>query len=120
MGTTANEGKGSQGRAANGDRQIGASSCRREQHATATCQTPPRGWVGGSNARKKFCVPEKNRLQVHASSVNFILFFRGFFSVVARWVGWPWLQGPQCSPIQGFPPPLALQSSSSWQVAVLL
>ena len=32
MGTTADGGKGSRGRAANGDRPVGAASCRREQH----------------------------------------------------------------------------------------
>ena len=41
MGTTAYGGKRSKGRAANGDRPIGAASCRREQHTMATCQTPP-------------------------------------------------------------------------------
>ena len=40
MGTTAYGGKGSKGRAANGDRPIGAASCRRE-HTMASCQTPP-------------------------------------------------------------------------------
>ena len=41
MGTTAYGGKGSKGRAANGDRPIGAASCRREQYTKATCQRPP-------------------------------------------------------------------------------
>ena len=40
MDTTAFGGKGSKGRAANGDQPIGATSCRREQHTKATCQTP--------------------------------------------------------------------------------
>ena len=38
MGTTAYGGKGSKGRAANGDRPVGAASCRREQHTMASCQ----------------------------------------------------------------------------------
>ena len=33
-------GKGSEGRAANGDRPKGAASCRREQRTMATCQAP--------------------------------------------------------------------------------
>ena len=41
MGTTAYGGKGSKGRAANGDRPVGAASCRREQHTMASCQPPP-------------------------------------------------------------------------------
>ena len=40
MGTTAYGGKGSKGRAANGDRPLGAASCRREQHTMASCQNP--------------------------------------------------------------------------------
>jgi len=40
MGTTAYGGKGSKGRAANGDRPVGAASCRREQHTMASCQNP--------------------------------------------------------------------------------
>ena len=42
MGTTAYGGKGSKGRAANGDRPVGAASCRRDHHTMASCQTPPR------------------------------------------------------------------------------
>ena len=42
MGTTAYGGKGSKGRAANGDRPVGAASCRREQHTMASCQNPRR------------------------------------------------------------------------------
>ena len=38
MGTSAYGGKGSKGRAANGDRPIGAASCRQEQHTMALCQ----------------------------------------------------------------------------------
>ena len=41
MGTTAYGGKGSKGRAANGDRPVGAASCRRDHHPMASCQTPP-------------------------------------------------------------------------------
>ena len=41
MGTTAYGGKGSKGRAANGDRPVGAASCRRDLHTTASCQNPP-------------------------------------------------------------------------------
>ena len=41
MGTTAYGGKGSKGRVANGDRPVGAASCRREQYTMASCQTPP-------------------------------------------------------------------------------
>ena len=41
MGTTAYGGKGSKGRAANGDRPVGAASCRRDRHTMASCQTPP-------------------------------------------------------------------------------
>ena len=40
MGTTAYGGKGSKGRAANGDRPVGAASCRRDHHIMASCQTP--------------------------------------------------------------------------------
>ena len=41
MGTTAYGGKGSKGWAANGDRPVGAASCRRDHHTMALCQTPP-------------------------------------------------------------------------------
>ena len=41
MGTTAYGGKGSKGRAANGDRPVGATSCRRDHHTMASCQNPP-------------------------------------------------------------------------------
>ena len=34
-------GKGSKGRAANGDRPVGAASCRRDHHTMASCQSPP-------------------------------------------------------------------------------
>ena len=40
MGTTAYGGKGSKGRAANGDRQVGAASCRQDNHTMASCQNP--------------------------------------------------------------------------------
>ena len=40
MGTTADGGKGSEGRAANGDRPIGTARCQREQHTNAACHTP--------------------------------------------------------------------------------
>ena len=53
MGTTAYGGKGSKGRAANGDRPVGAASCRRDHHTMASCQNPlhsrppdPRFWRG--------------------------------------------------------------------------
>ena len=39
MGTTAYEGKGSEGRAANGDRPIGVAHYGQEQHTKATYQT---------------------------------------------------------------------------------
>ena len=42
MGTTAYGGKGSKGRAANGDRPVGAASCRRDHHTMASCQNPPK------------------------------------------------------------------------------
>ena len=41
VGTTADGGKGSKGRAANGDRPIGATRCTRERYTEATCQPPP-------------------------------------------------------------------------------
>ena len=41
MGTTAYGGKGSKGRAANGDRPVGAANCRRDHHTMASCQNPP-------------------------------------------------------------------------------
>ena len=40
MGTAAYGGKGSKGRAANGDRPVGAASCTREHHTMASCQNP--------------------------------------------------------------------------------
>ena len=46
MGTTAYGGKGSKGRAANGDRPVGAASCTREQHTMASCQPPPPRCIG--------------------------------------------------------------------------
>ena len=50
MGTTAYGGKGSKGRAANGDRPVGAASCRRDHHTMASCQTPPPPYHGPSQA----------------------------------------------------------------------
>ena len=38
MGTTAYGGKECKGRAANGDRPVGAASCRRDHHTVASCQ----------------------------------------------------------------------------------
>ena len=52
MGTTAYGGKGSKGRAANGDRPVGAASCRRDHHTMASCQNPPNQWG---------CVPHRPR-----------------------------------------------------------
>ena len=43
MGTTAYGGKGSKGRAANGDRPVGAAICRREHHTKGVMATPPPG-----------------------------------------------------------------------------
>ena len=40
MGTTAYGGKGSKGRAANGDRPVGAASCRRDHDTMESCQNP--------------------------------------------------------------------------------
>ena len=40
MGPTAYGGKGSEGRAANGDRPVGAASCRRDHHTMASCPNP--------------------------------------------------------------------------------
>ena len=40
MGTTAYGGKGSKGRAANGDWPVGAASCRRDHHTMVSCQNP--------------------------------------------------------------------------------
>ena len=45
MGTTAYGGKGSKGRAANGDRPVGAASCRRDHHTMASCRNPPCQWA---------------------------------------------------------------------------
>ena len=41
MGTTADGGRGPKGRAANGDRPVGAARCRRDHHTMASCQPPP-------------------------------------------------------------------------------
>ena len=40
MGTTASEGQGSKGRAANGDQPVGTASYRQEQYTKAACQNP--------------------------------------------------------------------------------
>ena len=46
MRTTSHGGKGSKGRTENGDRAVGAASCRREQYTMASCQPPPpRTWM---------------------------------------------------------------------------
>ena len=50
MGTTAYGGKGSKGRAANGDRPVGAASCRRDHHTMASCQNPPLALKGVTTA----------------------------------------------------------------------
>ena len=41
MDTTTYGGKGPKGRAAYGDRPVGAASCRRDHHTMASCQNPP-------------------------------------------------------------------------------
>ena len=41
MGTTAYGGEGSKERAANGDRPVGAATCRRDHHTMASSQNPP-------------------------------------------------------------------------------
>ena len=41
VGTTAHGGRGSKGRAANGDRPTGTASCRREQYTHGDMPTPP-------------------------------------------------------------------------------
>ena len=46
MGTTAHGGRGSEGRAANGDRPVGAARCRREQHTKGVMPSPPLS-IGG-------------------------------------------------------------------------
>ena len=53
MGTTAYGGKGSKGRAANGDRPVGAASCRRDHHTMASCQNPPPPWNFGPGGALK-------------------------------------------------------------------
>ena len=50
MGTIAYGGKGSKGRAVNGDRPMGAADCRREQHTRSLDYAEPRhgklpGWL---------------------------------------------------------------------------
>ena len=76
MGTTAYGGKGSKGRAANGDRPVGAASCRRDHHTMASCQNPLRpcvsdlsGYVTGALPRCCVCgVPQLLELCPHHSS----------------------------------------------------
>ena len=48
MGTTAYGGRGSNGRAANGDRPMGAAGCRRERYTKGDMPTPPPPPGGGS------------------------------------------------------------------------
>ena len=55
MGTTAYGGKGSKGRAANGDRPVGAASCRRDHHTMASCQNP-------RHAPLASCIPHISQL----------------------------------------------------------
>ena len=61
MGTTAYGGKGSKGRAANGDRPVGAASCRRDHHTMASCQNPPHMLV----ARVRSPLPQSMRPPAH-------------------------------------------------------
>ena len=69
MGTTAYGGKGSKGRAANGDRPVGAASCRRDHHTMASCQNPPKGASGpqlvvkGTSLRSRWAPKAPNRPQ---------------------------------------------------------
>ena len=53
MGTTAYGGKGSKGRAANGDRPVGAASCRRDHHTMASCQNPHAATCPSQNRNRK-------------------------------------------------------------------
>ena len=78
MGTTAYGGKGSKGRAANGNRPVGAASCRRDHHTMASCQNPKshevRGWGFVTVACERpqlSCVSDKrrDRSQVHSDSL---------------------------------------------------
>ena len=41
MGTTAYGGKGSKGRAVNGNGPVGVANCKRDQRTMASCQNPP-------------------------------------------------------------------------------
>ena len=59
------------------------------------------GWVGGSEAKKKVCVP-KIDLQVRAPLITFIFFLRkNFLMWVGGWVGQPKSRGANLTP----PPP---------------
>ena len=75
MGTTAYGGKGSKGRAANGDRPVGAASCRRDHHTMALCQIPPPPPLN----RKDRAVQFHDTLQLATSSTfaskRFVPFF---------------------------------------------
>ena len=59
MGTTAYGGKGSKGRAANGDRPVGAASCRRDHHTMASCQNPPPPPLRAAFPVQSLCVCER-------------------------------------------------------------
>ena len=87
MGTTAYGGEGSKGRAANGDRPIGAASCRREQYTKGDMPTshpplvippflqpPPPYGGGGVNLTKrhgKYQAPKKHFLEVILELLHF-------------------------------------------------
>ena len=88
MGTTAYGGKGSKGRAANGDRPVGAASCRRDHHTMASCNPPPpppcppgplsyqasiatsHTYGGVEGARKFFFIPLANVASLPARAVE--------------------------------------------------
>ena len=53
MGATAYEGKGSKGRVVNGDRPIGAASCRREQHTKGDMPNPDHHALGRGGLPKQ-------------------------------------------------------------------
>ena len=75
MGTTAYGGKGSKGRAANGDRPVGAASCSRDHYTMASCQIPPPPPLN----RKDRAVQFHDTLQLATSSTfaskRFVPFF---------------------------------------------
>ena len=72
MGTTAYGGKGSKGRAANGDRPVGAASCRRDHHTMASCQNPPPALVAPtqSDNRKVGCTETTEDASTNKSLTN--------------------------------------------------